>query len=65
MIAAMFGGPDGLLIDLRRSRNSPSFSELKSVNSASSLVGLTERDDAVLRFSKRLWSSSPTRGQSA
>jgi hypothetical protein len=54
MIEAIFGGPEGLLMDLRRSRNSPCFSELKIVNSASSFVGLTDRVDAVLRFSNRL-----------
>ena len=54
----ILGGPCGLLMDALR--KSATAAELKIVSSASSLVGLTERVDAVLRFSKRLCNSSTT-----
>jgi hypothetical protein len=51
-------GALGLLIDLLR--KVASASELNIVNSASSLVGLTDLVEAVLNSSNRLWSSSTT-----
>lgn len=51
-------GALGLLIDLLR--KVASASELNMVNSASSLVGLTDLVEAVLNSSNRLWSSSTT-----
>lgn len=53
------GGPWGLLIEARR--KFAAAAELNIVNSARSLVGLTERVDAVLRLSNRLCNSSTTR----
>lgn len=58
IIEERLGGPCGLLIDALL--KSATAAELKMVSSANSLVGLTERDDAVFRFSKRLCNSSTT-----